>query len=49
LKNKNLIFYKILHNGDYNDFEKQFTYKWNDSRFKISWPVKKPILSRRDR
>ena len=49
LKNRNLILYKILHNGDYNDFDKQFTYKWNDSKFKISWPIKKPILSKRDR
>lgn len=26
----------------------QFTYKWNDPRLKIWWPVKDPILSRRD-
>lgn len=26
----------------------QFTYVWNDPRFKIWWPVKNPILSRRD-
>lgn len=26
----------------------QFTYKWNDSRLKISWPLKHPILSQRD-
>ncbi len=26
----------------------QFTYKWNDARLKIWWPVKDPILSRRD-
>lgn len=26
----------------------QFTYKWDDPRFNIWWPVKKPILSRRD-
>ncbi len=26
----------------------QFTYKWNDRRFNISWPVHKPILSQRD-
>ena len=28
---------------------KQFTYKWNDPRFKITWPVNDPILSERDR
>lgn len=27
----------------------QFTYKWNDPRFKISWPIKNPILSQRDK
>ncbi len=26
----------------------QFTYKWNDPRFGIRWPIKKPILSKRD-
>ena len=26
----------------------QFTYKWNDPRFKIRWPIKNPILSKRD-
>jgi dTDP-4-dehydrorhamnose 3,5-epimerase len=27
----------------------QFTYKWNDPQLKISWPVKEPILSERDK
>lgn len=49
LDNRNIIYYKVLHNGSYNDFDKQFTYKWNDELFKISWPVKKPILSNRDK
>lgn len=26
----------------------QFTYKWNDLNLNIRWPVKKPILSKRD-
>ena len=26
----------------------EFSYKWNDSRFNITWPVDKPILSERD-
>jgi len=26
----------------------QFTYRWDDPRFKIWWPVKEPVLSRRD-
>lgn len=28
--------------------ELQFTYKWNDSRFNIKWPINNPILSQRD-
>ncbi|MDD5020343.1 MAG: dTDP-4-dehydrorhamnose 3,5-epimerase [Candidatus Omnitrophica bacterium] len=32
----------------YYDPGKQFTVKWNDPRFNISWPVKDPILSKRD-
>ncbi len=26
----------------------QFTYRWNDPRFKIWWPIDNPILSQRD-
>jgi dTDP-4-dehydrorhamnose 3,5-epimerase len=26
----------------------QFSYKWNDPRFNIWWPIRDPILSRRD-
>jgi len=26
----------------------QFTYKWNEPRFNIWWPIKTPILSQRD-
>lgn len=32
----------------YYDPKSQFTYRWNDPRFNIWWPVKDPILSRRD-
>lgn len=27
---------------------KQFTYKWNDPKLNIWWPIKNPILSQRD-
>ncbi len=27
---------------------KQFTYKWNEPKFNITWPIGKPILSKRD-
>lgn len=27
----------------------QFTYRWNEPRFNIRWPIKNPILSKRDK
>ena len=30
------------------DRSSQFTYRWDDPRFNIYWPVKTPILSQRD-
>jgi dTDP-4-dehydrorhamnose 3,5-epimerase len=32
----------------YYDPKGQFTYKWDDPRFGIWWPVKNPTMSRRD-
>ena len=32
----------------YYDRSRQFTYKWDDSRLNIWWPIKNPILSQRD-
>ena len=32
----------------YYDRSKQFTYKWNDPKFNICWPIEEPILSQRD-
>lgn len=32
----------------YTDGKNQFVVKWNDHRFNIDWPVKNPILSKRD-
>lgn len=32
----------------YRGAENQFTYKFNDSKFNIWWPIKNPILSQRD-
>ena len=49
LDKDNIISYKILFNGKYLDYKDQFTYKWNDKNFKIRWPIKKPILSNRDK
>ncbi len=32
----------------YYNRDGQFTYRWDDPRFQIWWPIKDPILSRRD-
>lgn len=32
----------------YYDPKRQFTYKWNDPKLNIWWPIKDPILSQRD-
>jgi dTDP-4-dehydrorhamnose 3,5-epimerase len=32
----------------YYDRSKQFTYRWDDPRFNIWWPIKTPTLSKRD-
>jgi dTDP-4-dehydrorhamnose 3,5-epimerase len=32
----------------YYDRSRQFTYKWDDPRFHIWWPVRNPIVSQRD-
>lgn len=34
--------------SEYYDRKTQFTIRYDDPRFKIHWPVKNPILSRRD-
>ena len=41
--------YKLAYIGNYNDFDQQFTYKWNDKRINIEWPIKTPVLSERDK
>ena len=46
LSDKAIFHYK---QSTYYDPKKQFTYRWNDPRFKISWPNKNPILSKRDK
>ena len=41
LSEKAIFHYK---QSTYYDPKSQFTYKWDDSRFKIKWPIKKPIF-----
>ncbi len=33
----------------YTGAKQQFSIKWNDPRLNINWPIKKPILSNRDK
>jgi len=34
--------------SEYYNLKRQATFRWDDKRFKIRWPIKNPILSRRD-
>ena len=43
-----LVIFNYKQSTYYQGMEKQFTYKYNDPRFKIRWPIKNPIVSRRD-
>ena len=46
---KQCIFhYKLSYSGNYNDLDQQYSVKWNDPRLRIKWPIKNPILSKRD-
>lgn len=40
--------YKLAYTGDYVDSDRQFTLKWNDPLYNISWGSLCPILSQRD-
>ena len=43
-----IFHYKWSYKGKYIDAKQQKSYRWNDPKFKIRWPIKKPILSFRD-
>ncbi len=45
LSEKSIFHYK---QSEYYDPTRQFTITWNDERFNMWWPIKNPILSRRD-
>ena len=49
LSNKCVFHYKWYYKGKYIDSDKQKSYRWNDPKIKIKWPIKKPILSKRDK
>lgn len=46
LTEKVIFYYK---QSTYYNPSKQFTFKYNDPRFNIKWPIKNPILSERDK
>ena len=49
LSNYCVFYYKWSYKGKYTDAKKQKTFRWNDPKFNISWPIKNPILSKRDK
>jgi len=49
LSEKCVFHYKWYYKGKYIDSNKQQSYRWNDPKIKIKWPIKKPILSSRDK
>lgn len=48
LTDDSVYHYKLAYPGDYHDADRQFTFKWNDPRIGINWPVTSPVLSERD-
>ena len=47
---KNCIYsYDYYFRGNYNDVANQISVKWDDAKINFKWPIKKPILSFRDR
>ncbi len=44
-----IFHYKWSYKGKYVDAAKQKSYRWNDPQINFKWPIKNPILSKRDR
>tara|TARA_B100000989_G_scaffold61060_1_gene41992 strand:+ start:445 stop:933 length:489 start_codon:yes stop_codon:yes gene_type:complete len=49
MSKKCVFHYKFSYKGAYPDVKRQISFKWNDPKLKIKWPIKKPILSKRDK
>ena len=49
LSDQCLFHYKLSYKGSYYGSKKQFSLKWNDPKLNIKWPIKKPVLSSRDK
>ena len=41
--------YKWSYSGKYPDVKDQKSFRWDDPKLKVRWPIKKPILSKRDK
>jgi dTDP-4-dehydrorhamnose 3,5-epimerase len=48
MEDDSIFSYKMAYKNEFNDVENQKTIVFNDTRFNIDWPVKNPILSKRD-
>tara|TARA_B100001121_G_scaffold172986_1_gene150989 strand:- start:55 stop:570 length:516 start_codon:yes stop_codon:yes gene_type:complete len=46
LSDKCIVYYKC---SEYRHKESETTLNWNDQEVKIKWPIKKPILSKKDK
>src|SRR3989344_8135411 len=42
------IIFHYKQSSYYTSADKQFSFRWNDPRFNIFWPIKNPIISERD-
>ena len=45
----NNYFPQNAYKGKYIDANDQKSYRWNDPKIKINWPINNPILSERDK
>lgn len=48
LSDESIYYYALSYNGQYSDFDEQFTLKYDDSEIGIEWQGGTPILSKRD-
>lgn len=46
---KAVFHYKWAYEGEYPDVEDQYSVNWEDPLLNIDWPIKNPILSKRDK
>ena len=49
LSDECIFHYKWSYKGKYVDASNQESFMWNDPKINVKWPVKKPILSNRDK